>query len=86
MPTDLLWEAMADVNPWNNRSRGYVMLRAQKPEAAACPTLFRAWSPEHAKNPASPAGRRAERSESTVCCGDDDCGLPRRVLANASMG
>ena len=26
VPTPLLWEAMADINPWNGKSRGYVSL------------------------------------------------------------
>ena len=51
VPTQLLWEAMADINPWNGKSRGYVSLNVpskKDDETLECPTKVLAWAPDHA--------------------------------------
>ena len=65
VPTQLLWEAMADINPWNGKSRGYVSLNVpskKDDETLECPTKVLAWAPDHA-SPKMP--REALRSESS---------------------
>ena len=64
VPTDLLWEAMADINPWNGKSRGYVSLNvpSKKEDALECPTKVLAWAPDHA-SPKMP--REALRGEAS---------------------
>eukprot|EP00629_Pelagomonadales_sp_RCC1024_P003680 CAMPEP_0119271010 /NCGR_PEP_ID=MMETSP1329-20130426/7776_1 /TAXON_ID=114041 /ORGANISM="Genus nov. species nov., Strain RCC1024" /LENGTH=270 /DNA_ID=CAMNT_0007271049 /DNA_START=154 /DNA_END=963 /DNA_ORIENTATION=+ len=44
VPTEALWRAMSDVNPWSGKSRGYVLLRPMPAQEEACPARFRAWS------------------------------------------
>ena len=55
---------MADINPWNGKSRGYVSLNvpSKKEDALECPTKVLAWAPDHA---APKLPREALRSESS---------------------
>ena len=48
VPTSLLWRAMADINPWNNKSRGFVSLKTSEMRKDECPAKVLAWAPDHA--------------------------------------